>query len=258
MLSSMLPSRVLIALFATLSGLLLALEFTRLAQLTVVLVAVGAAIALLAALAADLHLSSAHWQQVPLELARQLPYAFALGEPVSLRITLENPGGARRRGRYYEFADPSMLMPGMPLRFTVAARGRETLEFDLKPTARGVKSFRAGQILLRSNLGLLDWNLRIGASESRRVFPDFKRQAVYAGLATDRRLSELGIESVRRRGAGLDFDRLVGYRARRAEPPRRLESHAQVRPPDHAVVPGQLRPVRDVPARLRAPDVRRR
>jgi uncharacterized protein (DUF58 family) len=221
----MLPSRILIGLLASLSGLVLALEFTRLAQLTVVLIAVGAAIVLLAALAADLHLSSAHWQQVPLELARHLPHAFALGEAVSVRVTLENPGGATRRGRYYELADPSMLMEAMPLRFAVAARGRETLEFELKPTARGVKTFGAGQIFLRSSLGLLDWNLRIGASESRRVFPDFKRQAVFAGLA--RRLSELGIKSVRRRGSGLDFDQLVEYRA--GEPVRHVDWKATLK-----------------------------
>jgi uncharacterized protein (DUF58 family) len=227
MLSSMLPSRILIALVASLSGLLLTLEFTHLAQLTVVLFAVGAAVALLAALAADLHLSGAHWQQAPLELTRHLPHAFALGEAVRMRVTLENPVGARRRGRYYELADPSILMPSMPLRFAVAARGRETLEFDLKPTARGVKCFRAGQILLRSSLGLLDWNLRIGASESRRVFPDFKRQAELAGLATHGRLSELGIKSVRRRGPGLDFDRLVEYRA--GEPMRHVDCKATLR-----------------------------
>jgi uncharacterized protein (DUF58 family) len=184
MLASTLPSRMLIALFATLSGLLLALEFTPLAPLTVLLVAVGAAIALIAALAADLHLSGAHWQQAPLALTRHLPHAFALGETVSMRVTLENPGGARHRGRYHELADPSILMPSMPLRFTVGARGRATLEFSLEPTARGVKSFRAGQILLRSSLGLLDWNLEIGAAESRRVFPDFKRHAAFTRPAS--------------------------------------------------------------------------
>jgi uncharacterized protein (DUF58 family) len=227
MLSSMLPSRTLIALFAILSGVLLALEFTHLAQLGVVLLAIGAAIALLAALTADLHLSSAHWQQVPLELTRRLPHAFALGEPVSLRVTLENPGGARRRGRYYELADPSILMPSMPLRFSIAARGRETLEFDLEPTARGVQSFRAAQILLRSSLGLLDWNLRIGASESRRVFPNFKRQAAFAGLAAEGQLSQVGIKPVRGRGSGLDFDRLVEYRA--GEPIRHVDWKATLK-----------------------------
>jgi uncharacterized protein (DUF58 family) len=177
MLSSMLPSRTLIAVLAILSGLLLALEFTRLTQLTLVLIAVGAAIALLAALAADVQLSTADWQRAPLVLTRQLPYAFAVGEAVSMRVILENPGGIRRRGRYYELADPSMLMPDMPVRFAVAPGGRETLAFDVKPTARGVKSFDAGQILLRSSLGLLDWNLKIGAAQSRRVFPEFKRKA---------------------------------------------------------------------------------
>ncbi len=173
----MLPSRTLIAVLAILSGLLLALEFTGLAQLTLVLIAVGAAIALLAALAADVHLSTADWQGAPLVLARHLPHAFAVGEAVSMRVVLENPGGVRRRGRYYELADPSMLMPGMPVRFAVTPGGRETLTFDVKPTARGVKSFDAGQIFLRSNLGLLDWNLKIGAAEARRVFPEFKRKA---------------------------------------------------------------------------------
>jgi len=212
MLSSMLPSRTLIAVVAILSGLLLMLEFTRLAQLTLMLIAVGAAIALLAVLAADVQRSTADWQRAPLVLARHLPYAFAVGEAVSIRVIIENPGGVRRRGRYYELADPSILTPGMPVRFAVPPGGRETLVFDVKPTARGVKSFEAGQILLRSSLGLLDWNLKIGAAESRRVYPEFKRQAAFASLTTERRLSELGIRSARRRGAGTEFDRLVEYR----------------------------------------------
>ena len=226
----------------------------RLAQLTVVLAAARRRTLALLALAAPL--SGAHWQQAPLELARHLPHAFALGEAVSVRVTLENPGRARRRGRYFELADPSMLMPDMPLRFAVGAGGR-TLEFELKPTARGLKSFGAGQIFLRSSLGLLDWNLRIGASESRRVFPDFKRQAALAGLATDggSPRSESSPCAAAARARLRPAGRIP---RRRAGPPRRLESHAQVRPPDHAVFPGQLRPVRDVPARLRAADVRRR
>jgi uncharacterized protein (DUF58 family) len=227
MLSSMLPSRTLIAVLAILSGLLLALEFTPLAQLTLVLIAVGAAIALLAALAADVHLSTADWQRAPLVFARHLPYAFAVGEAVSMRVSLENPAGVRRRGRYYELADPSMLMPAMPVRFAVAPGGRETLAFDVKPTARGVKSFDAGQIFLRSSLGLLDWNLKIGAAESRRVFPEFKRQAAFARLTPDRRLAELGIRSARRRGAGTDFDRLVEYRA--GDPIRHIDGKATLR-----------------------------
>jgi uncharacterized protein (DUF58 family) len=208
----MLPSRALIASLASVGGLLIALTFTAAAPLTIALIAIGIAAALLALLGIDIHLSMSDWRRAPLTLSRQLPHAFAVGSRVSVRVSLGNPGSIRRRGRYFELTDPSLNIPAMPLRFAVAPGGRETLQFDLTPTARGMKCFAAGQIRLRSTLGLLDWNLRIGESESRRVFPDFKRQAAFEWLATDRRLAELGIRNVRRRGSGTDFDQLVEYR----------------------------------------------
>jgi len=227
MLSKMLPSRLLIALVGVLTGAFIALELTRLSQLDIGLIAAGTGFALLAALAADVYVSILAWQRAPLVLTRHLPHAFAVGAPVNVRISLQNPGSARRRGRYHELADPSLLMPAMPLRFAVGSGERETLEFALTPTARGVKSFDAGQIFLRSSLGLLDWNLKIGAAELRRVFPDFKRQAALAWFATDRRLAELGIKSVRRRGTGTDFDQLREYQP--GDPVRHIDWKATLK-----------------------------
>jgi uncharacterized protein (DUF58 family) len=174
--------------------------------------AAGFGALLAAAVALDVYLSRVHWQAAPLTLHRRLPHAFAVGSPVTIEISIANPGRVKRRGRYFELTDPTLLIPAMPLAFAVAPGARETFEFQLIPTARGMKSFEAGQILLRSFLGLLDWNLRIGHSESRRVFPDFRRHAAYAWMASSRRLTELGIKSVRRRGSGTDFDQLLEYR----------------------------------------------
>jgi uncharacterized protein (DUF58 family) len=227
MLSRMLPSRALIALLAGCGGMLIVFVWSAVPPLTVALIAIGAALALLAVLGVDIHLSITDWQLAPLTLSRHLPHAFALGEPVKLAVSIANPGTTWRRGRYFELTDPSLHIPAMPVRFAVAPGERETLQFDLTPTARGMKSFAAGQILLRSNLGLLDWNLRIGDAEYRRVFPDFKRQAALAWLATDRRLAELGIKSVRRRGTGTDFDQLVEYRA--GDPIRHIDWKATLK-----------------------------
>jgi uncharacterized protein (DUF58 family) len=207
----MLPSQALIALLASAGALLIALTFTPAAPLTLALIALGIALALLACVGIDIRLSVTEWREAPLTLSRHLPHAFAVGAPVSVSVSIANPGRTRRHGRYFELTDPSLHIPAMPLPFAVAPGESETLRFDLTPTARGMKFFAAGQILLRSSLGLLDWNLRIGTLDSRRVFPDFKRQAAFAWLATDRRLSELGIKSVRRRGAGTDFDQLTEY-----------------------------------------------
>ncbi|HMK84914.1 MAG TPA: DUF58 domain-containing protein, partial [Steroidobacteraceae bacterium] len=183
--------------------------------------------ALLALLAVDIFLTFNDWRRAPLTLTRHLPHAFALGSAVSVGVSITNPGPLTRRGRYFELSDPSLRIAAMPIRFSVPAGKRETLQFDLTPTARGMKTLAAGQILLRSILGLLDWNLRIGGAESRRVFPDFKRQAAFAWLATDRRLAELGIKSVRRRGSGTDFDQLVEYRA--GDPIRHIDWKATLK-----------------------------
>lgn len=212
MLASMLPSRGLIALLALTGASLIALRFTALPPSIIALAAACTAALILALLIIDLRLSWMDWARAPLVVTRRLPHAFAVGSPVTLQVSLSNPGRGRRRGRYFELADPSLKIPAMPLPFAVGPGEHEALEFELTPTARGVKSFEAGQLRLRSILGLIDWNLLIGSRESRRVFPDFKRQASFAWLASDARLAELGIKKVRRRGSGTDFDQLSEYR----------------------------------------------
>jgi uncharacterized protein (DUF58 family) len=226
-LASVLPSRTLILSLGAAAAVLIGLRFTPLAPAVIALMAAASGVALLALLVLDARLSFTSWMQSPLTLTRRLPHAFAVGASVGVQVSLANPGPTVRRGRYFELADPSLSMPAMPLRFAVGPGERETLEFSLTPTARGLKCFEAGQLRLRSILGLLDCNLRIGPRESRRVFPDFKRQASLAWLATDRRLAELGIKNVRRRGEGTDFDQLTEYRA--GDPVRHIDWKATLK-----------------------------
>ncbi|HEX4151389.1 MAG TPA: DUF58 domain-containing protein [Steroidobacteraceae bacterium] len=209
---SALPSRTLIALVTAIGLLLVSAPFGTVPASNAAWIAAGLAAVLAALVGLDLHLSLSDWRRAPLALHRRLPHAFAVGAPVKLQIDIENPGRSRRRGRYFELTDPSLVAPAMPLSFDLGAGRRQILEFEITPTARGMKYFEAGQILLRSVLGLLDWNLRIGHREERRVFPDFRRQAALAWMASNRRLAELGIRSVRRRGSGTDFDQLLEYR----------------------------------------------
>jgi uncharacterized protein (DUF58 family) len=226
-LSPLLPSRTLIGVLGASSAVLIGLRFTSLPPAAIALAGTGLGVVLLALLVLDARLSWMSWLRSPLELTRRLPHAFAVGSAVGVQVSLANPGPSMRRGRYFELADPTLTMPAMPLRFAVAPGERETLEFSLTPTARGLKYFEAGQLRLRSILGLLDCNFRIGPRESRRVFPDFKRQASLAWIATDRRLVELGIKNVRRRGEGTDFDQLTEYRA--GDPVRHIDWKATLK-----------------------------
>jgi uncharacterized protein (DUF58 family) len=53
---------------------------------------------------------------------------------------------------------------------------------------------------------------RLGATDTRRVYPDFAQIARYAWLAGDRRLQEIGIKTYQQRGEGTDFKQLAEYR----------------------------------------------
>jgi uncharacterized protein (DUF58 family) len=223
----MLPSRVLIFVLAGAGCVLAALGFAEFPRSTTIPAAVSMAALIVTMVGADILLSISRWRRAPLVMRRHLPRGFAVGVPVTLNLGFENPSEFRRRGQFFEICDSTLEMPGMPLSFDVGAGQRETLQFKLTPLTRGVKRFDAGQIRLRSSLGLLDWNLRIGAVESRRVFPNFQRQTAFEWLTSKRRLAELGIKSIRRRGSATDFDQLVDYRA--GDPIRHIDWKATLK-----------------------------
>jgi len=207
------PSRALILILTGTGAVLAALSSVDTPPSAILITAVTAGLMLAGALALDAHLSLASWKRAPLTLQRHLPRAFAVGAPVTVAMSLDNAGRRRRCGRLFDMADASLEMPDMPLNFALEAGRRETLQFKIIPTLRGLKRFEPAQIRLRSNLGLLDLNLRLGGSDARRVFPNFARHATLAWLTGKRRLAEAGIKSIRRRGSATDFDQLVDYQA---------------------------------------------
>ncbi len=207
-----LPSRRTIRLLTAVGIVLAGLACTALARAQIALIAAAFCSLAIAAILADAVLSGARWRRAPLKLERRLPQAFALGAPVTIQLGIENSGELAYAGELFEGADPSLEMTGMPLAFAVGARQRQLLGFKLLPTRRGLKRFEPAQLRLRSRLGLIDWRLRVGLTEERRVYPNFAQQAQLAWLVSDQRLGSLGLAPVRRRGTGTDFDELVEYR----------------------------------------------
>lgn len=227
MSAPILPSRVLIFVLSGAGCVLAALGFAEFPRPAVFFTAAALAGTVGAAVCADVYLSFLRWRSAPLVMRRHLPRAFALGAAVPLSVVFENPGKFRRRGWFSEICDPALEMSDMPLRFDVGPGQSQTLQFRLTPLARGIKRFEAGQLRLRSSLGLLDLDLRIGEAESRRVFPNFQRQTAFEWLTSKRRLAELGIKSIRRRGSATDFDQLVDYRA--GDPIRHIDWKATLK-----------------------------
>jgi uncharacterized protein (DUF58 family) len=241
MLNAVVPSSRLITAIVCLFSLCVALAFTSLDAGLLMRLAAGASVVVLLLGAADLMLSLAAWRRSPLTMRRQLPHAFAIGVPVTVQVALDNQGDRRLAGLFQEYADASLDMRGLPMAFAVGARQREVLDVQITPTARGTKHFEVAAIRLRSRLGLLDLDLRVGAPESRRVYPNFATQARFAWLAGDQRVPSIGLKASRRRGSGTDFDQLVDYRA--GDPIRNIDWKATAK--HHRPIVRKFREERD-------------
>lgn len=170
-------------------------------------VVVGAAFAV--ALAGD------GWRalRMPLpETRRDAPGVLASRRWHDVEIFLGNAGRSSLAVEIHDHHPGSFDAQDLPARVRVPARGWTTTRYRMRSVQRG--AFRFGGIALRiaSPLGLLQRRALLGAAQEIRVYPDFGALAGYALLATDNRLSQIGVLQRRRRGEGMDFHQLREYR----------------------------------------------
>ncbi len=171
-----------------------------------------AVLVLLAAADADYVLSRRRWRTANVRFTRQLPAAFAIGVERSVRLTFEHDGRHEWTCDLYDHVDSSVTATGLPQALALAKGKGVDAEYRVTPSRRGEITFAPAELRVRSLLGFCDLGVRLGAAETRRVYPDFAEIARYAWLAGDRRLQEIGIKTFQQRGEGTDFKQLAEYR----------------------------------------------
>jgi uncharacterized protein (DUF58 family) len=171
-----------------------------------------AVLALLAAADADYVLSRRRWRDANVRFTRRLPSAFAIGVERPVRAALEHDGAHEWTFDLYDHVDSSVLTKGLPQAVTLPRGKGVDVQYLATPSRRGEIGFAPAELRVRSALGLCDLRVRLGAPETRRVYPDFAEVARYAWLAGDRRLQEIGIKTFVQRGEGTDFKQLAEYR----------------------------------------------
>ena len=208
----LLPSRPLI--YA-----LLILAAAALIALLLRIPAADVGIAVLAALAfavlwaaIDLFLTRRAWRAAPLLWTRTLPDAFALGVQRTIDGTLFNTGPHRWRIAFFDHADPDLDPQGLPVTADLRAKAQAQLRYTVQPRRRGRVAFEPADVRVHSLGRSLELQWRIGAAQTRPVFPNFASVSRYAWLATDRRLADIGIKTQVQRGEGTDFKQLAEYR----------------------------------------------
>ena len=163
---------------------------------------------------------------VPL-VARQVPASLALGVPVDVRLRVRNPAARPITADVHDHYPPSFECHGMPRRVSLKAREWTELGYEARPLARGQVDFSQVEIRLFSPLRFWQVSHRAGEAMPARVYPNFRALARYTLLATDHRLSQIGVLQVRRRGEGMEFHQLREYRD--GDPPRAIDWKATAR-----------------------------
>jgi len=153
-------------------------------------------------------------QRGMLVVARELPRALAVGtrHKVGLRISCAEHCGRRIAGLLHDRHPPAFRNEGLPLAFEAAPGRWLRTSYQLLIRERGLCVFEGVDLRLRSPLGLWLVCETLPVRDEVRVYPDFTTIAHYTLLATDNRLSQIGLLRRRRRGQGLEFHQLRDYR----------------------------------------------
>jgi uncharacterized protein (DUF58 family) len=205
------PARTSLAALSVLGGGALVALLTRVELGTVAGMTIAAASALVLASLADYLLSTRAWHQSAPVMHRELPAAFAIGVKRTIHLRIEAEGVARWHCGLYDYADATLVTEGMPGDLVIQGGKSVEISYVVTPTVRGDVVFCPADVRVRSRWGFWDLLERLGATERRRVFPDFAQVARYAWMAGNKRLQEIGIKTYQLRGQGTDFKQLSEY-----------------------------------------------
>jgi len=169
----------------------------------------AAAVLVLLAVLGD---AAAVWAAPIPAASRSAPASLPLGiwHRISLRLT--NPGPRARNVEIFDHTPVAFEVRGMPRRVSVPAGGWADVRYEARPVERGLHRFGRVDVRIDSPLGLWQRRARLAEETPSRVYPNFAALTRYALLATDQRLSQIGILQRRRRGQGLEFHQLREYR----------------------------------------------
>jgi uncharacterized protein (DUF58 family) len=156
-----------------------------------------------------------------------VPASLSLGVPVEVRLRVSNPSGSALAAQVHDHYPSSFECHGMPRRIALEPREWTDIAYQARPLARGETAFAAAELRLFSPLQLWQVTRRAGEAMPARVYPNFRALARYTLLATDNRLSQIGVLQVRRRGEGMEFHQLREFR--QGDPPRAIDWKATAR-----------------------------
>ena len=143
---------------------------------------------------------------------RKLQGSIPLGVKREVSLTLKNQGEKTLNIEVFDHYPIQVKAENMPLFTQLKPKETSTLCYTVIAKERGKITFPFLQLRKLSPFKLWKQNLLLPVFNETRVYPNFAAVSHLALLATDNRLSQMGIMKKRRRGEGQDFHQLREYR----------------------------------------------
>lgn len=145
-------------------------------------------------------------------LTREMPHTFAIGRWHEVAIHLAYDGLRALDIELFDLHPGVTDVTGMPCVARLLPKTNMRFAWKIRFRERGDFTFAGTHLRFAGPLGLLHTTVTLGEPVSVRVYPDFAAVARYTLLATDNRLSQIGIRRRQQRGDGLEFRQLRDYR----------------------------------------------
>jgi len=127
-------------------------------------------------------------------------------------IEVENPGSRALTLTLHDHVPEHFESMDMPARLRLPPRQAARVTYRVRPLKRGRAVMPGMDLLVGSPLGMWERKRFVHCRDEVRVFPNFREIARYALLATENRLSRMGVKRRLRRGEGSDFHQLREFR----------------------------------------------
>lgn len=144
--------------------------------------------------------------------SRDIAAVVPLGVWKEVGLSFEHRGRRALALQIFDHTPAAGESENLPLHYTLPANASTRLTYRLRFNRRGVQHFPGMDLRLPGALGLLTRQVFLPVTTGIHVYPNFAEVAKYALLASDNRLSQLGVRLRRRRGSGLEFHQLREYR----------------------------------------------
>ncbi len=94
---------------------------------------------------------------------------------------------------------------------SIKLKERKSIQYNLRPTKRGVYEFGLVRVYTKTALGLISRRYNFGENVNLPVYPSFLQLRKYEIMAISNRLSEYGVKKIRRLGSSMEFDQIKNY-----------------------------------------------